>query len=293
MNAIERLAAAGAVVTDGAWGTELQARGLASGETPDAWNLTHPERVEEVARAYVDAGSQVILTNTFRANRVALEGAGLASRVAEINRLGVEISRRAAAGRAAVFASIGPSGKMLMTGETSAEALRAAFAEQARALAGAGADALLVETMADLEEARLAIGAARETGLPVAASMVFDAGKKKDRTMMGATPEQVAAALTEAGADALGANCGCGVAGYVEICRRLSAATTLPVWIKANAGMPELVDGRPVYRMTAEEYAAYVPALVEAGARFIGGCCGTSPGFIRAIKERIARCASS
>ena len=147
--------------------------------------------------------------------------------------------------------------------------------------------------MADLDEARLAVAAARETGLPVVASMVFDAGKKKDRTMMGATPEQVAAALTEAGADVIGANCGCGVAGYVEICRRLSAATARPVWIKANAGMPELVDGRPVYRMTPEEYGAYVPALVEGGARFIGGCCGTNPGFIRAIKGRIARCASS
>ncbi len=293
MNVIDRLLAAKCVVTDGAWGTELQARGLASGECPDGWNLAHPERVEEVARAYVEAGSQVILTNTFRANRVALDGAGLASRVAEINRAGVEISRRAAGSRAAVFASIGPSGKMLMTGEVSAADVAAAFAEQARALAAGGADALVVETMADLDEARLAVAAARETGLPVIASMVFDAGKKKDRTMMGATPEQAAAALTEAGADVIGANCGCGVAGYVEICRRLSAATTRPVWIKANAGMPELVDGRPVYRMTPEEYGAYVPALVEGGARFIGGCCGTDPGFIRAIKERIARCASS
>ncbi len=293
MNVIDRLLAARCVVTDGAWGTELQARGLASGECPDGWNLAHPERVEQVARAYVEAGSQVILTNTFRANRVALDGAGLASRVAEINRAGVAISRRAAGDRAAVFASLGPSGKMLMTGEVSAADVAAAFAEQARALAAAGADALVVETMADLEEARLAVAAARETGLPVVASMVFDAGKKKDRTMMGATPEQVAAALAEAGADVIGANCGCGVAGYVEICRRLSAATARPVWIKANAGMPELVDGHPVYRMTPEEYSAYVPALVEGGARFIGGCCGTNPNFIRAVKERIAPCASS
>lgn len=293
MNAVERLLSNPCVVTDGAWGTELQARGLAAGDTPDAWNIEHPERVEDVARAYVEAGSQVILTNTFRANRVSLEGAGLAARAAEINRLGVEISRRAAAGHAAVFASIGPSGKMLMTGEVAPETLRDAFTEQARALAEAGADALVVETMADLEEARIAIAAARETGLPVIASMVFDAGKKKDRTMMGATPEQVAAALEEAGADVVGANCGCGVAGYVEICRRLAAATARPLWIKANAGLPELVDGRPVYRMTPDEYASYVPALAAAGARFIGGCCGTNPGFIRAIKERVARCASS
>lgn len=293
VNVFDVLSTGGSVVTDGAWGTELQARGLASGECPDVWNLSYPERVEAVARAYADAGSQVILTNTFRANRIALAGAGLADRMEEINRAGVAISRRAAAGRAAVFASIGPSGKLLITGEVAPEDLRAAFAEQAHALAEAGADALVLETLADLDEARLAIAAARETGLPVVASMVFDTGRMKDRTMMGATPEQVAEALTEAGADVVGANCGCGVAGYVEVCRRLRAATSLPIWIKANAGLPELVDGRPVYRMTATEFASYVPALREAGASFIGGCCGTGPEFIRAIKERVAACASN
>ena len=285
---IQQLLAAGPVVTDGAWGTQLQLRGLAPGECPDAWNLAHPDRVEQVASAYVEAGSQVILTNTFRANRITLAGHGLADQAAAINRAGVEISRRATAGRARVFASIGPSGKILVLGETSEEELAEAYSEQAQALAEAGADALLLETMSDLAEARLALAAARRTGLPVVASMVFDSGRNKDRTMMGVTPEQAAAELSAAGADVIGANCGSGVAGYVDICRRLRAATDRPVWIKANAGLPELVDGATVYRMTPEEFAAYVPALLEAGAAFIGGCCGTGPDFIRALARKIS-----
>ncbi len=286
---IQQLLAAGPVVTDGAWGTELQARGLAGDEFPDAWNLTHPERVAEVAQAYVAAGSQVILTNTFGANRVRLANHALADRAGEINRRGVEISRAAAAGRARVFASLGPSGKMLMTGETTEDELAAAFAEQARALAEGGADAIVVETMSDLVEAKLALAAAKATGLPVVACMVFDAGKDKDRTMMGATPEQVAGELTAAGADVIGANCGVGIERYVPVCRRLKAATDRPVWIKANAGLPAMVEGRIVYRTTPEVFASHAPELVQAGASFIGGCCGTTPDFIRAVKRRLGR----
>jgi methionine synthase I (cobalamin-dependent) len=282
---VEQLAARSPVITDGAWGTEMQARGLAAGECPDAWNLRYPERVEQVARAYVEAGSQVILTNTFRANRLTLAGHGLAEKAVEINRAGAAISKQAARGRAHVFASIGPSGRLLMTGETTEEELRAAFAQQALALAEGGADAILIETMSDLAEARLALAAARETGLAVVVSMVFDSGKNKDRTMMGATPEQVARELTEAGADAVGGNCGSGIAAYIPICRRLRAATDRPIWIKPNAGLPELIEGRTVYRTTPEEFARQVPALVEAGATFLGGCCGTGPEFIRQIVE--------
>lgn len=287
MNLIQQLSGAGPVVTDGAWGTQLQALGLEPGEVPDAWNLTHPERVEEVARAYVEAGSRVILTNTFRANRLTLAGHGLGAQAAQINRAGAAISRCAAGGRAHVFASMGPSGKLLLMGEVTEEDLHSAFLEQAEALAEGGADAILIETMADLAEAVIAIRAARATRLPVVASMVFDSGKNKDRTMMGATPERAASQLEAAGVAAVGANCGSGIAGYVDICRRLSAATSLPVWIKANAGLPELVGGRTSYRMTAEEFAGYAPALAEAGADFIGGCCGTGPEFIRAIRAAL------
>jgi methionine synthase I (cobalamin-dependent) len=284
---LERVLARGPVVTDGAWGTQLQARGLKLNEFPDGWNLTHPERVAEVARAYVEAGSRVILTNTFGANRIRLADAGLAGQVVEINRAGVQISLRAAGDAAAVFASIGPTGKMLLNGDVTPEEMQAAFSEQARALASAGAHGLVVETMADTEEASLAVAAAHETGLPVVACMVYDSGAEKDRTMMGTTPEQAAQALAEAGADVIGANCGQGVAGFVAICRRLHAATGRPIWIKANAGLPELVDGRAVYRATPGEFAGFAPELIAAGASFLGGCCGTDPRFIRALSEAV------
>ena len=285
---IEKLLAAGPIVSDGAWGTQLQARGLAIGDFPDAWNLSHPERVAEVARAYVDAGSRVILTNTFGANRIRLAENSLGDRVAEINRRGVEISRQAADGKAAVFASIGPTGKLLMNGEVSAEEMLAAFTEQARAMAEGGADALVVETMSDLEEAKLAVAAARATGLPVVACMVFDSGKNLDRTMMGTTPEQAAQELTAAGADVIGANCGQGIGGFLPLCQRLRAATDRPIWMKPNAGLPQLVEGRAVYVGTPEDFAGHIPALLKAGANFVGGCCGTSPQFVSAVCHRLA-----
>jgi methionine synthase I (cobalamin-dependent) len=155
-------------------------------------------------------------------------------------------------------------------------------------MADAGAEAIVIETMCDLVEARLAVEAAKSTGLPVVACMVFDSGADKDRTMMGNTPEQAAAELTDAGADAIGSNCGQGIAGFLPICKRLKAAASCPIWIKGNAGLPEVVDGQTIYRQTPQEFAAYIPALVEAGAAFVGGCCGTSPGFIAAVKKVLA-----
>ena len=139
------------------------------------------------------------------------------------------------------------------------------------------------------EQSGAAVAAARRTGLPVVACMVFDSGADNDRTMMGTTPEQAAEELTAAGADCVGSNCGQGIEGSVEICGRLHAATDRPVWIKPNAGLPEVVDGKTLYRQTPEQFADYVPQLVEAGAGLIGGCCGTAPEFIRAIRKRLQR----
>ena len=272
----------GAMISDGAWGTELQARGLAIGTIPDTWNLTHPEQVETVARAYVEAGSQVILTNTFRANAIAMHDCSEAD-IDAINREGVAISRRAAGRKALVFASIGPTGKMLLSKGTRREAMSAAFAAQAQSLAAAGADALLIETMSDTEEARLAVEAAKPTGLPVIASFAFDSGRNKDRTMMGTTPEAVAEAMANAGADGVGANCGVGVEFAAPICQRLHAACALPVWIKPNAGLPT-IEGRSLrYNTSAEFFASHYAALRDAGAAFLGGCCGSTPDFIRAL----------
>jgi methionine synthase I (cobalamin-dependent) len=261
----------------------MQSLGLPAGDPPDFWNLAYPDRVLEVASRYVAAGSRVILTNTFRSNAIALAAHGAADKAAELNAAGVRISRLAGKGKALVFASIGPSGKMLAAGDVREDDLARAFDEQARACKEAGADAILIETMADLDEASIALAAARRTGLPVAVSMVFDSGRDHDRTMMGRTPEQVAAALTEAGADIVGANCGLGMDGYIPVCARLRRATHLPIWIKPNAGLPEVRDGRIVYRTTPEEFAARAPVLRNAGADFIGGCCGTTPDFIRAL----------
>ncbi len=288
MNAlIGQLLKDGPIVTDGAWGTQLQSRGLSDGECPDAWNLSHPDRVEEVPRAYVSAGSRIILTNTFRANGPALAGYGLAEKVAQINRSGAEISRRAAGESAYVFGSIGPSGKMLFMGEINEGELQSAFVQQADALAAGGVDGLVIETMSDLQEAKLALVAAKGTGLPVVACMVFDSGQEMDRTMMGVTPEEAAEELTAAGADVIGANCGQGISGYTKICRRLHEATDRPIWVKPNAGTPEVVDDQVVYHTSPREFAEKAPALVEAGASFVGGCCGTAPDFIRALQTEL------
>jgi 5-methyltetrahydrofolate--homocysteine methyltransferase len=285
---IARMIADGPVLTDGAWGTQMQARGLEVGACPDEWNLSNPQAVEEVARAYVDAGSQVIITNTFGATRFCLARHNLEDKVVEINRAGAEISRRAAGDRAKVFASMGPSGVMLMMGEASADELRDAFVVQAQALAEGGADALVIETMSDPAEAKLAVEAARTTGLPVVACMVFDSGEDHDRTMMGTTPEEAARTLAEAGADCIGSNCGQGIEGFLPICKRLHEATDRPIWIKANAGLPKVVDGETVYTQTPEGFADHVPGLIEGGASFVGGCCGTSPEFIQAVLKKLA-----
>ena len=203
-----------------------------------------------------------------------------------VNRAGVAISKKAAAGQALVFASIGPTGKLLVTGDVTPEQVHDAFVRQAGALADAGADALLIETMSDVEEARLALAAARGTGLPVIVSFSFDSGRKHDRTMTGATPEQAAHMAQESGADGVGANCGAGPAAFAEICRRLRAACDLPVWLKPNAGLPGVST-------SPEEFAASAAELLGAGASFVGGCCGTSPEFIRALAKRAGACVSS
>ena len=281
MNRLSDWLKKGLLITDGAWGTELQRLGLPPGVFPDSWNLTCPERVESVARAYVEAGSEVILTNTFRANAIAMSGVP-AAELDAINRAGVVISRRAA-GKSLVFASLGPTGKVLAASEVTADEVAAAYAAQAQSLKDAGPDALLVETMSDAEEACLAVAAAKATGLATIASFAFDTGRNRDRTMNGASPETVAKAMSDAGADAVGANCGVGVEQAVEICRRLHAACDLPVWIKPNAGLPT-VEGTTVrYAASPEFFASHFAALREAGASFVGACCGSNPEFIRAL----------
>lgn len=286
---IKDLAGAGPVLTDGAWGTQLMAMGLPPGLPAERWNLTEPDRVEAVASSYVEAGSQVILTNTFQGNSLAVSDDFDRENLTEINRVGVEISKRAAAGRSRVFASMGPSGKLLATGTVDAPMLRDAFTEQAEALAAGHPDAIVIETMSDLTEARIALDAAKATRLPVVVCMVFHSGRNRDRTMLGVAPATAAEELTAAGADAVGANCGTGIEAHVPICAALASATHLPIWIKPNAGLPTLEEGRVVYHMTPEEFAAHVDQLVEGGADFVGGCCGTDPDFVAVMARHLAR----
>lgn len=272
-------------VADGGWSTQLQMRGLPADVMAETGNLTHPELVSELARAYLDAGARFITTNTFAANRLTLERRRTKLDVAELNRRGAELAREAIGDRAALVAgSIGPSGKILAVREATPAQLAPVFAEQARALAAGGAEVVLLETFSELAEILLALKTVKDaTGLPVIASMSYDSGPQRTRTMMGARAEECAAALEDAGADAVGCNCGAGAGTILPAVVALRAATTLPLWVKPNAGMPELEADKAVYKQTPDEFAGFFPPLLEAGATIIGGCCGTGPEHIRRL----------
>lgn len=287
---LERLGRGDRLVGDGALGTMLMARGLTPGTPPEWFVLHRPDVLREIARAYADAGADLVTTDTFGASRLNLAAYGLAERAREINRTAVELVREAVAGRALVSASVGPTGRILApVGETPSEEVRAAFEEQVSAQAAAGADLVCVETMTDLGEATLAVEAAKKVapGLPVIATMTFDATPRGFFTIMGVTVAQAARGLAAAGADVVGSNCGNGIERMVEIARAFRGATALPLAIQANAGLPETREGRLVHPETPEFMAARVPALVEAGVSIVGGCCGTTPAHVRAIRRAL------
>ncbi|HUT60454.1 MAG TPA: homocysteine S-methyltransferase family protein [Phycisphaerae bacterium] len=275
-------------VLDGAWGTELQKRGLAAGVAPELWNVDSPGHVEAVARSYVQAGSDVILTNTFGANRFVLDSHGAADRVAQLAEAGARISKKAAGQEVKVFASIGPTGRIVMMDEVPRDRISAAFAESAEALAWGGADAIVLETFNELDELALALEAVRKaTDVPVVACMTFASGPDGTMTMMGNKPADLARLARRAGAAAVGANCGVGPDNYVKVTALLREATDLPIWIKPNAGLPQIVKGQTVFPMGPQEYASFVPKLIRAGATFVGGCCGTTPEHIRAVRAEV------
>jgi 5-methyltetrahydrofolate--homocysteine methyltransferase len=273
------------LVTDGGWGTELFKRGLNPGEVPEGWNIDRPEDVGAVAASYVMAGADIILTNTFGGSPLKLAKVGFGSRTDEINRLGAKISKEAAAGRALVFGSMGPTGEFMQPLGTATESeMVKGFAEQAKALAEGGVDGIVIETMTDLAEARAALRATREAvSLPVVVSMTFDKRRMGYATIMGVRPDQAASELERAGADIVGANCGAGIDNMIEVIQLMRQATSLPIWCKPNAGLPELIDGNIVYRETSEQMASKLPLLLEAGATIVGGCCGTTPVHIQAF----------
>ena len=280
------------LVSDGAWGTFLTQKGMVAGECPELWNVERRDDVLDIARNYVEAGADLITTNSFGGSRFKLQHFGLAGRVAELNEAAAAISRAAAGPDRHVFASIGPTGKILMTGEVTEEALYDAFKEQAVALEKGGADACVVETMTALDEACIAVRAAREnTALEVLCTFTFDSvGEDVYRTMMGVSPTDMAATVLEAGATIIGTNCGQGPEGMVGIVEELRAvASHVPIIVQANAGLPERVDGVDRYPATPERMAQRVPDLIAAGANILGGCCGATPDHIRAIADAVNR----
>jgi 5-methyltetrahydrofolate--homocysteine methyltransferase len=282
------------LVGDGAMGTQLQLAGLEPGGCGEAWNVDHPDRVLAIQRAYVDAGADCLLTNTFGASRIMLERHGEGNRVVEINRAGVEVARRAFGGRPGfVIGDIGPFGGLMEPyGDIAVGRVEEAFCEQARALVNGGVDAIIIETQTALEELELAIAAARDAGAPVViGSIAYD--RMQDgievRTMMGVSPEDGARFMVERGVDILGLNCGTGIdmAIAADIVRRYRSVSGLPVMAQPNAGQPVLENFQVIYRQTPDEMAEGVVDVVRAGARIVGGCCGSTPAHIRRLREAI------
>lgn len=277
------------VLSDGAWGTEIAKRGIEPGICPEMLNIGEAAMIREIAQSYVAAGSDIILTNTFGGSPFKLARYGLDSRLEELNEAGVRISVEAAGGKTLVLGSIGPTGEFMEPlGTVSEEEMVAGFARQVKAFIAGGADGVLVETMTDLGEITCALRAVRDTSdFEVVCSMTFDRGVKGYATMMGITPGRAAETLEAAGADAVGSNCGSGTDDMIHVAGIMKQATGLPLWFKPNAGLPELVGGKTVYRETPDEMASRIPGLVEAGADIVGGCCGTTPDHIRRFRAVI------
>lgn len=283
---VEQVQNGSCLVSDGAWGTLLQRKGLIPGECPELWCLKRRDDVFAIPRDYVAAGADLVKTNSFGANKFKLEFFGLEKKVRELNVASAAISREAAGPDRHVIASVGSTGKILLMGEVSEEEVYAAFREQLLALEEGGADACCIETMMAIDEACLAVRAAREaTRLEVICTFTFSAVASGGyRTMMGHTPADVAQALKDAGAHLVGANCGQGPTQMVDILREMKTVVgTMPLVVHANAGLPHTMNGADVFPETPEMMASAVPALRAAGAQVIGGCCGTTPAHIAAM----------
>ena len=280
------------LLSDGAWGTFLQAKGMSPGECPELWNINHRSDVLDIAESYIKAGSDIIETNSFGASRLKLSQYGLGDRTVEINRAAASISREAAGINKHVAGSVGPTGKMLLMGDVTETELYDSFSEQAIALEKGGADIIIIETMSALDEASIAVKAAREnTECVVIVTMTFSKDPQgRFFTMMGVSPAEMVISMKEAGAHIIGSNCGNGIEDMIGVVKEIKAVdNNIPVMIQANAGTPEFIDGATVYRESPDMMASFVPQLIKAGVNILGGCCGTTPEHIRQLGKALGR----
>lgn len=287
---LERVKDGQILVADGAMGTMLMEFGLKPGKPPESFNLERSEVLEEIARLYLDAGADIVQTNTFGASPLLLSLSSLDDKTEEINRNAVLAVRKVVGDHAYISASCGPSGKLLKPyGDTEHEEIYSSFERQMKALISAGVDAISIETMTDLTEATLAIKAAKTVSpsTPVMAAMTFDPTPKGFYTVMGTSIEDAAQGLKGAGADIIGSNCGNGIENMVEIAREFKKYSKLPIIIQSNAGLPEMEGDKPTWPETPEFMAEKAKELVSLRVLIIGGCCGTTPEHVRAIRETV------
>ncbi|MBL8880960.1 MAG: homocysteine S-methyltransferase family protein [Phycisphaerales bacterium] len=277
-------------VADGGWSTILRERLHPLRDLPEGLCLRQPEAVQSLTREYVQAGARFITTNSFALNRLALQARGAREDVRALNREAARLARQAVRNSPVhVVGSMSSTGRILGVREAADSDVADALTEQARALAEGGVDAIVLETFFELAEAVLAVRVVKDAvRLPVIASMSFDSGPQRTRTLMGAEAGECAARLTEAGADMVGCNCGAGASEALPAVVAIRAATDRPLWVKPNVGLPLLEEGRPVYRESPEDFLAAMRPLIDAGANIVGGCCGAGPEHIRRLAAWVA-----
>lgn len=289
----DRISAKGTLVSDGAWGTFIHQKGLSADECPESWNMKRPDDIYDIALSYVNAGADMILTNSFGGSKFKLAPYGLEDSVYEINKAAAAISKKATSDRdVLILGSVGPTGKMMMMGEVTEQELFDGFAEQIRGLSDGGADAIIIETMSDMDEARIAIRAAKSvTDKEVVCTFTFTLTPANEyRTMMGTSAAETVQMLVSEGADVIGANCGNGTAGMIMIVQEIRAVNNeIPVLVHANAGMPVLRDGISIFPESPKEMSEQIGDLIAVGANIVGGCCGTTPEHISKIVEVVRK----
>jgi 5-methyltetrahydrofolate--homocysteine methyltransferase len=289
-NILSRIKSGEILLSDGAMGTMLMSKGLKSGDCPESFNLENPELLKEIAQTYLDAGADLIQTNTFGASPLKLADYELEDKTEEINGIAVTVVKQIVEGKAYVNASVGPSGKMIYPlGELTQDQLYDNYFRQISALINSGADVISIETMSDILEAVLAVKAAKDikNDIPVIASMTFEKTKRGYYSIMGVTISKAAEELKNAGADIVGSNCGYGILDMIDIAKEFRKCSDLPLIIQSNAGLPEIKNGNLIFPESEEFMSSRIRELIDAGVRIIGGCCGTTPEYISAFRKEL------